>query len=139
MKSVSFKTSKYTDEKEEEPDVECLDCRFSCNEENELETHKKTVHEKVYNEHKQKEGNLLTLQSNINVMIRENSKLNRAHYENTTFLNAMKAREKEYIETIETMKTQVKTVLDKKRKCGRVISGSLQSHNTTAENNHRTK
>ena len=116
MKAVSVKTTKESVKVDVEPDVECLQCRFSCKEEHELDNHMEMVHKKNLRERERMENSLRKYNSNLNELVRENSKLNRAHFLNTNILKEWQAKELDYIMTIENMKSQTKTLIESKEK-----------------------
>ena len=60
------------------------------------------------------EGQLLKYNVNLNEIIRENSKLNKADYENAKLMEGLQAKVQEYISTIESMKIQNKTLIQGK-------------------------
>ena len=114
MKTVPLKTTKEPKKVDVEPDVECLECRFSCREEHELDSHMETVHKKTVLKREKKEGQLLKYNVHLNEIIRENSKLNKADSENAKLLDGLQAKEQEYISKIESMKIQTKTLIQGK-------------------------
>ena len=60
------------------------------------------------------EGQLPKYNVNLNEIIRENSKLNKADYESAKLMEGLQAKEQEYISTIESMKIQNKTLIQGK-------------------------
>ena len=100
MKSVTFKTNQYSKEEQQWlRDVECLQCRFSCKEEKELDNHMINVHKKEQQEQLQNENSILTINADRNALVRENSMLRRTHFEKEKYLGALKGKEQEYMTT----------------------------------------